>query len=180
MTMRFASRRGDVRPSEATPRGAAPVGLLQELPPVELAAIVYLRAWCDGGSARGMIARDFRLVMGDEAAAAVETFDALMGVLLTRARRPIMRHALDCRCFGGDESAFAHMIASAAGRDREDAVLFASTLVKGPATWSAVLMAEESGQVLLRLARDVAAGEAGERRRGGPAEFVPVGRTRLH
>jgi hypothetical protein len=138
---------------QQTPRGGAPVGALQELGPIELAAVVYLRAWCAGGADRGMIARDFGLVMGDAAAPMVADFDALMTAVLTNARRPVMRHGLGCTCFCGDESAFANLVAAAAGQDHEEALLFASTLVKGHAAWAAVELALRLGQVFLRLAR---------------------------
>jgi hypothetical protein len=128
--------------------------MLHELPPVELAAIVYLRAWCEGGAARQMIGRDFNLVMGEEAGAtAAWNFDALMAILLNNARRSVMRHGLGCKCFGGDESAFANMIATAAGQDLEDAHLFACTLMTGHAAWPAVQLALSLGQAFLRLAR---------------------------
>ncbi|MEF3049046.1 hypothetical protein V3C85_17705 [Tabrizicola sp. L79] len=143
----------DAFPAERR-RGAAPVGHLQELPPAELAAIVYLRAWCEGGAERQIISEDFRRVMGDaEGVHAVDTFNALMGVLLRNARRPIMRHGLGCRCFGGDESAFAQMLAAAVSQDRDDAMLFAATLVKGDAAWAAVQLAVDLQQVFLRLTR---------------------------
>ncbi len=138
---------------QQTPRGGAPVGTLQELGPIELGAVVYLRAWCTGGADRGMIARDFALVMGDAAGPMVADFDALMTAVLTNARRPIMRHGLGCSCFCGDESAFANLVAAAAGRDHEEALLFASTLIKGHAAWGAVELALRLGQVFLRLAR---------------------------
>jgi hypothetical protein len=140
--------------SASPQRGAAPVGLLQELPAVDLAAIVYLRAWCAGGSARLIIAEDFRLVMGEEAgAAAARDFDALMSSFLSNARRPVMRHGMGCKCFGGDESVFARLVASAAVRDRDDAALFASTLIDGHAVYSVVYLAEQLGQAFLHLAR---------------------------
>lgn len=152
MKMRFEIPEGT---QPATPqRGAAPVGHLHELPPIELAAIVYLRAWCEGGTDREMIARDFRLVMGDAAgAAAVEDFDALMVTMLNNPRRPIMRHGLSCGCFGGDESAFANMIAAAAVQDSDDALLFSSPLMNGHAAWTVVRLALRLSQVFLRLAR---------------------------
>lgn len=69
----------DSAPSATPQRGAAPVGFLHELPSVELAAIIYLRAWCEGGADRQMIARDFGLVMGEGAGAtATRNFDALI------------------------------------------------------------------------------------------------------
>jgi hypothetical protein len=140
--------------TSASRRGAAPVGVLHELPPIELAAIVYMRFWCEGGADRQMIARDFRLVMGEQAgAAATKNFDELMDLLLNNARRPIMRHGLGCKCFGGDESTFAKMIAAEVGQDHDDAYLFASLLMTGHAAWSAIQVAGRLGQVFLRLAR---------------------------
>ncbi len=161
MTMRFAFPNGpdgsdgpDAGPSTATRRGAAPVGTLHELPPVELAAIVYLRAWCQGSDDRHIVARDFRLVTdAAEAAAAIGDFDALMGTLLAHPRRPFMRRQLGCACFGGDESAFANLIAAAARRERDDSMLFAGILMTAPAVWPAIMMAERLGHVFLRLAR---------------------------
>lgn len=151
MKMRFEFP-GSVAPLPPE-RGAAAVGTLNELPAVELAAIVYLRAWCAGGADRRKIDRDFRLVMGDDAGmTAAEDFDTLIGALLRHARRPFMRHGLGCKCFGGDESAFANMMAAAAGRNRDDALLFAGILVTGHAVWAIVQSADRLGQVFLRLA----------------------------
>ncbi len=138
----------------APSRGGAPVGCLHELPPVELAAIVYLRAWCAGEADRQMVARDFRCVMGEDGGAtALADFDALLSTLIGKARRPIMRHELACRCFGGDESAFANLVAAIAGGDRDDALLFAATLVTGAAAWEVVVLAQRLEEVFLRLAR---------------------------
>lgn len=152
MKMRFEFP-GETPPA-SPPRGAAPVGHLHELPPVELAAIVYLRAWCQGGMDCEIVAKDFRLVVGEAAGAAtVGDFDTLMTTLLNNARRPIMRHSLACKRFGGDESAFANMIAAAAVQDRDDAMLFASILMTGHAAWAAVQSALGLSQVFFRLAR---------------------------
>jgi hypothetical protein len=85
----------------------------------------------------------------DAGAAAAADFDALLRTLLEHGRRPLMRHGLRCKCFGGDESAFANMIAAAAGQDREDALLFASTLMTGHAAWAASRLAEAVGQAPL-------------------------------
>ena len=134
-------------------RGAAPVGFLQELPPVELTAILYLRLWCDGDMGRDQVARDFRLALGmDDAVTALMTFDALVQGILRGARRPLMCHGVECRCFGGDESAFANMLAAAASGDREDAMLFAAHLMAGDAAYTVVFSAMQFGLALLRLA----------------------------
>lgn len=135
-------------------RGGAAVGQLQELPPIELTAVLYLRAWSEGGAHRYGILKDFRLLLGDEAGRqSFEDFDALMRLCLSNARCPLVRHGLTCRCFGGHESVFAQMIAAAAGQDREDAMMFAATFLTGQAAWQAVQLAEGLGQVFLRIAR---------------------------
>lgn len=135
-------------------RGAAPVGFLEELPSVELTAILYLRQWCDGDTARDQVARDFRLALGmDDAVLALMAFDGLVQSILRGARRPLMRHGIDCRCFGGDESAYANMLAAAASGDRDDAMLFAGHLMAGDAAYDAVFSAIRFGPALLRLAR---------------------------
>lgn len=138
---------------DPVPRGAAPVGYLEELPAVELAAILYMRSWCEGGAAKDQISRDFRLMLGvDAAESALADFEALMRTALRGARRPLMRHGIVCRCFGGDESAFANMIAAAAAQDRDEAMLFACNLMSVPAAFEAVLLAGSLGQVFLRIA----------------------------
>ncbi|PPB80793.1 hypothetical protein LV82_01525 [Albidovulum inexpectatum] len=152
MKLRFRDMDGARR---ALPqRGAAPVGHLRELPPLEMTAVFYFRAWCAGLPDRGYIARDFRLVMGEIAGdEAADEFDALMTVLTRHARRPIMHHALDCGCLGGDESAFANMIAAAAVGDCDDALLFAAALTRGDAAYPVVRMAQRMGRAFLRVAR---------------------------
>ena len=42
-------------------RGAAPVGYLSELPPLELAAIVYFRMTCASQETRDQLSKDFAL-----------------------------------------------------------------------------------------------------------------------
>lgn len=144
----------EAAPTQAPQRGGAPVGQLQELPAIEGAAILYLRAWCKGGPDRELIGQDFAAVLGErDGRKAAEDWDALMNMFLGGARRSIMLHGLGCKCFGGDESAFANMIAAAASQDGEDALLFASTLMSGPAAWSAVQLALQMGQTFLRLGR---------------------------
>ena len=107
------------------PRGAAPVGQLHELPVLELGAILLLRQWCDGDLGRIRIAEDLALVM-DAAGTAkvVNDLGHLLTLLTGHARRPLMRHAVQCSCFGGDEALFAHLVAAATAGDSEDAMAF--------------------------------------------------------
>jgi hypothetical protein len=133
-------------PKQNYQRGGASVGHLSELPEVERGAVLFLRQWCLGDAARAVIARDFALAFGSERGAATNALqDRLMQVMLGRARRPLMRHADGCACLGGDESAFAQMVAAAASGDLEDASMFAMTLIAAPAVPEAVALAEELG-----------------------------------
>jgi hypothetical protein len=138
----------------AASRGAAPVGVMHELPPLEATAILFLRVWCQGGSARDAIAADFASVTsGPKATQALADFDALMGLVLSQSRRTLMRHDCKCSCFGGDESAFANLIAAAALADADEAMLFAATLLKAPAAYEAVRLARALAHPFLCLAR---------------------------
>ncbi len=127
-------------------RGGAPVGHLAELPDVERGAVLFLRKWCSGEAARTTIALDFARVFGAAHGSDLTmALDDLMHLMLCQARRPLMHHADGCTCLGGDESAFAQMVAAAASGDAEDATLFALTLIAGPAVPRTIVLAEQLG-----------------------------------
>lgn len=127
-------------------RGGAPVGHLAELPDVERGAVLFLRKWCSGEAARTTIALDFARAFGAARGSDLAMAqDDLMHLVLGQARRPLMRHADGCACLGGDESAFAQMVAAAASGDAEDAALFALTLIAGGAVPQTIALAELLG-----------------------------------
>jgi|GEM_PF-1170942 len=135
-------------------RGAAAVGMLAELPALERCAITALRLWCDGLEGREAVARDFsRAYDTPRAALELNGFADLIAMMLAAPRRAIMRHGLSCACFGGDEAAFAHMIAAATLGDREDAMGFALILMQPGPAWQAVQHAHGVGLGLLGLCR---------------------------
>jgi hypothetical protein len=130
-------------------RGAAPVGYLSELPPLELAAIVYFRMTCASQETRDQLSKDFALAFGTEHGSIYEGLLAdFVQVLAQKSRRRIMRHEPNCKCFGGDESAIANMIAAAAGGDREEAQLLAANLVPCEIANQLVGPAEDIGLAL--------------------------------
>lgn len=136
------------------PRGAAPVGQLSELPVLELGAILLLRQWCDGDLGRIRIAEDLAQVLDAAATAkAVNDLGHLLTLLTQHARRPLMRHGVQCGCFGGDEALFAHLVAAATAGDSEDAMAFALTLLPPAMAWEAVQSAAPVGRAILCLAR---------------------------
>ena len=127
-------------------RGAAPVGHLDELPPLEMTTIVYLRMWCGGGASREQVRNDFILAFGYSTGSLHSaTFSSFMMLLIHKSRRKIMRHQTHCQYFGGDESAVANMIAAAAAGDVDDALLLASHLVPADVVEELINPAEQIG-----------------------------------
>lgn len=147
----FKDRRQDRNPLA---RGGAPVGIIAELPNVERAAILLLRTWCEGEAGRMKILADFTKGFGVyQGQAEYDRLGHLIGVVIQGGRRAFMRHAVDCTCFGGDESAFANMVAAAAAGDRDDAMAFALVLMTPAAAFSAVQTAEVTGLAIAGLSR---------------------------
>lgn len=134
-------------------RGAAPVAALDTLPPVERAAVRCLRGWTAGPAARARIRRNFAAVFGASADTHEEALDALMELSLTSGRRPLARNPQHCPEVGGDENAFAQMVAAAVGGERDDALVFALALMGPGAAFQAVHLAEDLGLALLGLLR---------------------------
>ncbi|MBC7479404.1 MAG: hypothetical protein H7317_15140 [Pseudorhodobacter sp.] len=81
------------------PRRALPVGQLRELPVLELGAVLLLRQWCDGDLGRIRIAGDLAQVLDAEGTA--KGVNNLGHLLTGHARRPLMRHGVQCGCYGG-------------------------------------------------------------------------------
>lgn len=134
--------------SSAAQRGGAPVGLLEDLGPVEAGTVLYLRLWSDGTAARRRPgATDAQLLPEDAAAC----FEDLCRLCLRYGRRPLMRHHIDCGCVGADESCFANFVACATEGDREDAMLLASLLVRPDMAPSLCALAQTFGLALRRL-----------------------------
>ena len=94
--------------------------------------------------AHDAIAQDFQVVFGETRGRKItDSFEALCKLCVENGRRPLMRHGLDCKCFGADESCFANFIGYASEGAREDALMIAMTIVK-----------PEKAQVLAGLAED--------------------------
>lgn len=134
-----------------TPRGGAPVGRLDDLEPLEAAAVVYVRLWCSGPECQERVWNDFAARFGaPDGKAHLAAFERMMKTLVAHARCPIMRHHNGCRCLGSHECALANLIGAAAEANREEAVLLASLLVRPD---MATVLAAEAEQVGLALRR---------------------------
>ena len=134
-------------------RGGAPVGYIQDLGAVEAGAVLYLRLWCSGPDQQAQVWNDFAEVLGPgDGLGAYDSFEELCTLCLKHGRRPLMRHHVDCKCLGADESCFANFIGYASEGAHEDAFLLAANLVRPDMAASLVGLAETFGLALRRMA----------------------------
>lgn len=111
-------------------RGGATVGSLSALPALEAEAVLCLRHWFSGPSARSRMHSQLISNLGESGAQeAVRHFGRLCTLCLSHGRRPLVRHGLHCDCLGADENVFANFIASAAEGDHADAMMMATLIV---------------------------------------------------
>lgn len=133
-------------------RGGAPVGLITELGGIEAASVIYLRLWSDGPRAQAQVWNDLANGLGkDRGRKAMEAFETLCALCARHGRRPLMRHSVQCKCLGADESCFANFIATAATGEREDAMLIATLLVRVDIAPIVASLAAEFGLALARM-----------------------------
>ena len=132
-------------------RGAAAVGRIADLSPIEVASVLYFRMWNDGQNGLAQIKRDFISTLGsDDGQTAFWAFDNLCQHCSHYSRRPLMRHQLKCNCLCADESCFANLIQAAGEGEREDAALMASLIIRPDL---ALPMADLAQQVAISFQR---------------------------
>lgn len=132
-------------------RGAAPVASLEALPGLEAWAVCAFRLWADGAEGQRGLAEDSAHRLGDEAGRRIaDLFGDLVEMVLTHARRPLMRHDRSCACVGADEAVFAHFLAAATQGEREDALMIACLVVRPDVAPLAVSLAQTVGLALVR------------------------------
>lgn len=133
-------------------RGGAPVAQLADLEPIEAGAVLYLRLWSDGPDARARVWTDFATTLGPDAGRqAAGAFESLCELCARHGRRPLMRHDLNCRCVGADESCWANLIGYAGEGAHEDATLLAMNLVRPDMAAALAGLAEQVGLALRRM-----------------------------
>jgi len=133
-------------------RGGAPVGYVTELNGIEAASVIYLRLWCDGPDAQAQVWNDFAAGLGpDLGRSALKSFEQLCDLCARHGRRPLMRHSVQCKCLGSDESCFANFVATAAEGAREDAMLIATLLVRADVAPLVASCAADFGLALKRM-----------------------------
>ena len=144
-------------------RGAAPVGLITELDRIEAASVIYLRLWSDGTDAQAQVRNDFVTALGHHRGArAIQSFEQICSLCSAHGRRPLMRHSVQCKCLGADESCFANFIATASEGAQEDAMLIATLLVRADVAPLLASCAFDFGLALKRM------------RLGAPRDYAAV------
>ncbi|MEP5730181.1 MAG: hypothetical protein ABJL67_12515 [Sulfitobacter sp.] len=133
-------------------RGGAPVGFITELDGVEAASVIYLRLWCDGPDSQESVWNDFASTLGcTQGQKALRAFEDLCSLCSKHGRRPLMRHSVNCKCLGSDESCFANFIATAASGDHDDAMMIATLLVRPDFAPLITALATDFGLALKRM-----------------------------
>ncbi len=137
---------------EHSNRGGAPVGYITELDSVEAASVIYLRLWSNGPDSRAQVRSDFSTALGtDLGSKAARSFEQLYALCASHGRRPLMRHSVECKCLGADESCFANFISAAADGEHEDAMLIATLLVRADMAPVVASCAADFGLALKRM-----------------------------
>ncbi|MEL6766516.1 MAG: hypothetical protein AAFP17_04995 [Pseudomonadota bacterium] len=166
-----------------TPIGALPVGTMETLPALEAGAVRALRLWFSGPEAQAALWNAFAKTFGaQEGHRHLGAFERFLAGVLEVSHRPLMRHAMGCRCLGADEHAFAGLLAAAARGRREDALLLALALTPPHRALALVAEAEAVGPVLGRLAPLLAAccATAEEPRAAPDPDAAPARERVLH
>jgi hypothetical protein len=133
-------------------RGGAPVGFITELDGIEAASVIYLRLWNNGPDSQADVWNDFACALGTiQGRKAIQSFEDLCRLCSQHGRRPLMRHSVNCRCIGSDESCFANFISAAAAGDRDDAMLIATLLVRPDVAPLITSLAADFGLALKRM-----------------------------
>ncbi len=134
-------------------RGGAPVGFLSELSQIEASVVIYMRLWCDGKAAQQAVWNDFASNLGtDRGRKAIGSLEQLFGLCAKHGRRPMMRHSVNCKCLGADESCFANFVRAATEGEHEDALLIATLLVRADFAPLITSLASDVGLALKQMA----------------------------
>lgn len=110
-------------------RGAVAVGQLHTLAAWQSLLVQHLRLWCDGPAGRNKVRDDWSASLNAaDGEVTLEVFGALIQCLQTYARRPLIRHGVDCGCLGADEAVFTQVVSDASDGHLDDAVMLAGLI----------------------------------------------------
>lgn len=146
--------RAPATPRHNDHRGGVPVGMINDLGPIENAAVLFLRLWSDGAEGREKVLIGFEAALGQaEGARATANFAQLYDLCLHYGRRALVRHDVNCRCLGADESCFGNFLACAVEGTSEDAALIATLIVRPDMAMPLAGLAQSVGLSLLRVGK---------------------------
>ncbi|MCG3269426.1 hypothetical protein [Yoonia sp. I 8.24] len=132
--------------------GGAAVGQLADQSPLARYVVLYFRMWCDGPEGQTAVWKDLASGLGEtQARSTLEILESLFDCCARHRRRPLMRHAVNCRCLGADEACFAHFVTTATEGDRQDAMLIATLLVRTDVAPIITPIAADLGCALIRM-----------------------------
>ncbi len=153
------------------PKGAAAVGRISDYDPLSVAAITYLRMWCESPDTQHAMMEELVDTLGAARGhRAIEAMSDLCSLCVKHGRRPFCRHGLHCSCVGADEACFAQLVSEAVDGDREDAMLIAILMVRPDLAPMAASHAARFGVALRQMSLKVP--------RASPPQYS--GRRMLH
>lgn len=113
-------------------RGGATIGVLNRIEAWEANLVLNLRLWCEGPRGRNQVWSEYSNALpGEQAQLECHAFETLISMIVANSQRPLVRHDVDCACYGADEGVFLHLVRCAAEGHLADASLMASLMV-GP------------------------------------------------
>jgi len=134
------------------PKGARPVGRIEDLDAEGLELVGLLRRLTAGPAARAAAETLLEQRAGtDMALRVIAAFDAVWRHIALHGRRPLMRHGTGCSCLGADEACLATLVEAATEGAREDALLMACLVVRPDMSPMVVADAAVLGLALRRL-----------------------------
>ncbi|WP_299962993.1 hypothetical protein [uncultured Roseobacter sp.] len=126
--------------------GGVSVGCLSALDPWEALLVRELRLWCEGPEGQATVWNGFALHLPQGTAAKeMRVFEDLIRTLSTFARRPLVRHGLQCDCLGADEAVFLQIVRAAAEGELGDAAMVSALVVLPAHAERVALMAGQVG-----------------------------------
>lgn len=159
--------------------GAAPVGSLPDMAPHDVNFIIAFRLWNNGVDGQSMLWNLVASQLGpNRARGTLRNFESLMRLCHSHGRRPLMHHAVTCRCAGSDECCLANFINVAATGAREDALMIAMTILRADMAPCALAMAQQIGLAMKNL-KPIVTSENVEDSATGHMSSLPTNRV-LH
>lgn len=150
--------------------GGVTVGMLDDQPWFEATVIRYFRLWGDGPEGQDRVQYEYLAQAGpDTGPMLVAAWAEMIAIFASYRRRPLLRHATDCRCVGADEACFALFMATAAHGEEEDALMTALLMVRA-----------DMAPLVTQLARQVGLGLRQARLQMQPQPIAAPPRARLH